>query len=241
MTSLHGIRVVLTRPEGASKEIADALRGAGAEVDNIPLIAIGPPSDGGAALRSALRDPLAYEWIIVTSANGARALRDVVSDDRTLPKIAAVGPATAAALGRPNVLMPARATASQLAGAFESGSGRILVVGAQEPAVDFVELLQPKGWTVDVVAAYATSDVMLDQQDRRVVMAADVVVFASGSAARAFTRQRLSGQNSMLVALGESTKAVMEELGLRVRAVATSPAGRDVVRAVGEAMGRTSP
>ena len=32
MTSLHGIRVVLTRPEDASTEIMDALRGAGQDM-----------------------------------------------------------------------------------------------------------------------------------------------------------------------------------------------------------------
>ncbi|NCZ91876.1 MAG: uroporphyrinogen-III synthase [Actinobacteria bacterium] len=241
MASLHGIRVVLTRPEDASTEILDVLRDAGAEATNIPLIAIGPPSDGGEALRSALVDPLVYEWIIVTSANGARALRDAVADDQRLPKLAAVGSATGAALGRPVSFTPSRATARCLAEEFENGSGRVLVIGAEEPSADLVALLQPKGWTVDVVAAYATTAELLDQQDRRQLMSADVVVFASGSAVRSFAQQRLTGPSTTFVALGESTKSVMDELGLHASAVASSPAGRDVVVAVGEATGRTSP
>jgi uroporphyrinogen-III synthase len=101
--------------------------------------------------------------------------------------------------------------------------------------------LQPKGWTVDVVAGYATAAELLDQQDRRQLMSADVVVFASGSAVRSFAQQRLTGPSTTFVALGESTKSVMDELGLYASAVASSPAGRDVVVAVGEATGRTSP
>lgn len=241
MTSLHGIRVVLTRPEDASTEIMDALRGAGADVVNIPLITIGPPHDGGGALRAALADPMVYDWIVVTSANGARALRSVVSDDRLLPKLAAIGSATGAALGRPVSFTPSRATARCLAEEFENGSGRVLVIGAEEPSADLAMLLQPKGWTVDVVAGYATTAELLDQQDRRQLMSADVVVFASGSAVRSFAQQRLTGPSTTFVALGESTKSVMDEVGLHASAVASSPAGRDVVVAVGEATGRTSP
>ena len=239
--SLSGLRVVLTRPDGASPDVLDALRVAGADAVNVPLIVIGPPSDGGRALQQALVDPSVYEWIIVTSANGARALRERVGSDRALPKLAALGAATATALGMTVSFMPTKASAHGLADEFDRGTGRVLVIGAQEPSADMAALLQQKGWTVDVVAGYATSSNLLDQQDRRQVMAADVVVFASGSAARSFAEQRLAGPMSVFVALGESTKRVMDELGLHAHAVAQSPSADDVVAAVGEATGRTSP
>ena len=237
---LGGLRIVLTRPEDASTELFDALEAAGAQVDNVPLIAIGPPSDGGHALQSALVDPLVYEWIVVTSANGARVLREATGG-RTLPKVAALGAATAAAFGGTVSFIPSKANALSLAEEFDSGTGRVLVVGAEEPSADMAALLHPKGWNVDIVAGYATSSVMLEQQDRRQVMGADVVVFASGSAARSFAEQRLTGPHSVFVALGESTRRVMDDLGIRVSAVAQSPSASDVVTAVGEATGRTSP
>lgn len=241
MDALRGLRVVLTRPEGSSTEILDLLREAGADVENVPLISIGPPRDGGRALRAALDDLSGYDWIVVTSANAARIVGELVSVDQNLPRVAAIGEATAYALGRAVSFTPTRATARHLAEEFEQGSGRILVVSAQEPSADLAALLQPKGWSVDVVAGYAAVPELLDQQDRRRVMAADVVVFASGSAARSFSSQQLSGPRTVFVALGESTRGVMEEVGLRVGAVASSPSGRDVVVAVGEATGRTSP
>lgn len=238
---LTGVRIVLTRPSDASTEILDGLQLAGADVVNIPLIAIAPPLDGGAACRAALSDLSRYEWIVVTSANGARAVRDVVPDDQPLPKVAAVGAATATALGRSVAFTPSRASASCLAEEFERGTGRVLVVGAQEPSGDLAAMLQPKGWQVDLVAAYATVTELLDQQDRRQVMSADVVVFASGSAVRSFVDQRLSGPHSVFVALGESTKSAMIDAGLVVGAVAASPAVLDVIAAVGEVSGRTTP
>ena len=239
--TLSGVRVVLTRPEGSSTELFDALVAAGADVTNVALIRIAPPTDGGVALEHALGSLKDFEWVIVTSAHGAQAIRSTLDQLHPAPKLAAVGTATADAIGHAVDFVPSRNTAQGLADEFPRGSGRVLVVGAQEPSIDFSVELGPKGWSVDVVAAYATTSSLVDQQDRRSVMGADVVVFASGSAARYFVEQRLNGPSSRLVALGPSTRRVMVDAGLTVAAMANSPSPRDVVVAVGEAMGRTSP
>ena len=240
-TTLNGVRVVLTRPEGSSTEMLDALAAAGANVTNVALIRVGPPTDGGVALKHALDSLSDFEWVIVTSANGAHALRSALGQLHAAPKVAAVGSATADAVGRAVDFVPSRSTAQGLADEFPRGAGRVLVVGAQEPSIDFSAELAPKGWSVDVVPAYATTSDLVDQQDRRDVIGADVVVFASGSAVRSFVEQRLNGPSSRLVALGPSTRRVMVDAGLTVAATANSPSPRDVVVAVGEAMGRTSP
>lgn len=239
--TLSGVRVVLTRPEGSSTELFDALVEAGADVTNVALIRIGPPTDGGAALTRAADSMSDVEWVIVTSAHGAQSIRSALHQSHSVPKIAAVGAATAEAVGRPIDFVPSRATAHCLATEFPHGSGRVLVVGAQEPSIDFASELGAKGWVVEVVAGYATTSELVDQQDRRVVMGADVVVFASGSAVRSFVEQRLHGPSSRFVALGPSTRHAMVDAGLTVAAMANSPSPRDVVVAVGEAMGRTSP
>lgn len=239
--TLSGVRVVLTRPEGSSTELFDALLAAGADVTNVALIRIGPPADEGVALKRALGSLSDFEWVIVTSAHGAQAIRSTLDHSHTAPKVAAVGTTTADVVGRSVDFMPSRSTAQGLADEFPRGSGRVLVVGAQESSIDFSAELAPKGWSVDVVAAYATTSELVDQQDRRSVMGADVVVFASGSAVRSFVEQRLNGPSSRLVALGPSTRRVMVDAGLTVAAMANSPSPRDVVIAVGEAMGRTSP
>ena len=73
------------------------LAAAGARVEHVPLIAIGPPADGGSALHAALGDLAEFDWLVVTSANGAAAVGDAVAGAPDV-RLAAVGPATAAAL-----------------------------------------------------------------------------------------------------------------------------------------------
>ena len=86
---------MLTRPSLGT--LADRLAAAGATVEHVPLIAIGPPADGGGALRAALNDVAGFDWVVVTSSNGAAAVGDAVAGARGV-RLAAVGPATARAL-----------------------------------------------------------------------------------------------------------------------------------------------
>jgi uroporphyrinogen III methyltransferase/synthase len=118
---LTGVSVVVTRAESQSATLGAALSDAGASVRDLPLIAIAAPPDGGAALRAAA-DRLragAYDWVVCTSANAVDRLVDCLRDGRDLgrTRIAAVGPATSAALARRFLvadLVPGRSTAEGL-------------------------------------------------------------------------------------------------------------------------------
>ena len=68
--TLAGRRIALTRPEPGA--LGDRLTTLGAQVVHVPLIAIDDPADGGAALRRALARLRSFDWLVVTSANGAR-------------------------------------------------------------------------------------------------------------------------------------------------------------------------
>ncbi|HEY8059726.1 MAG TPA: uroporphyrinogen-III C-methyltransferase, partial [Acidimicrobiales bacterium] len=68
---LFGQTVVVTRPEGQATVLAEQLRGAGADAVILPVIEIEDPADGGAALSAALEEVGGYDWLVVTSANGA--------------------------------------------------------------------------------------------------------------------------------------------------------------------------
>ena len=102
---LFGQTVVVTRPEGQASVLADQLRAAGAEAIVLPVIEIEEPADGGAALTAALDDLGAYDWLVVTSANGARRVLAGLPDARALGgvSVAAIGPGTAAALAEGNI------------------------------------------------------------------------------------------------------------------------------------------
>ena len=86
------------------------------------MIEIADPADGGAALRSAVAALASYDWIVVTSPNGAErllaALRDAGLDARAFgtARVAAIGPATAAGLAAGGVsadLVPRRSSPSR--------------------------------------------------------------------------------------------------------------------------------
>ena len=96
MPSLHHLRVVITRAERQSTGLATAFERAGARVELLPLLAVVPPADPR-PLQQAAAEAASYDWIVFSSANAVEAFVPRVSGPLTV-RIAAVGPATAAAL-----------------------------------------------------------------------------------------------------------------------------------------------
>lgn len=97
---LHGVRVLVTRPEPAAGRLADAFAAEGAVVHRVPALAIAPVEDMESAER--LRHRLADISVIVfTSVNAVEGLFGLVpgaAPDRLPAAVLAVGPATAEAL-----------------------------------------------------------------------------------------------------------------------------------------------
>ncbi len=115
---LAGWRVVVTRPEGSSHDLARALREEGAQVVEVPLIAIEDPEDDGAALSTRLKFGVDADWVVLTSANAVERIFAVMRDARDLGgvKVAAVGEQTAASLRDrgidPDLIAPGASAAS---------------------------------------------------------------------------------------------------------------------------------
>jgi uroporphyrinogen-III synthase len=228
-SALSGRRVVVTRAGEQARPLAQRLREVGAEPIEMPLIRITDPSDGGAAVVEAMSRLEDFDWLVVTSPNGAarvRASLPVASAPRT--KIAAVGSATEAALGRRADLVPAVQTAVGLATEFANGSGAVLLIeperspdlvdGAASPLYDG---LVSKGWAVTSVAAYRTVPVVPSSGDLLKVLAADAALFASGSAVRAWVAVFGTQTPAVTAAIGPSTAQVAGNLGLKIDVVAT--------------------
>src|SRR5258707_15801137 len=101
---LAGKRILITRARHQAGRLADALEERGAEVLRLPTIEIVPP-ETYAHLDALLEVISGFDWLIVTSANGATALADRMQFLKIRPEqlkhlqIAAIGPATAVALG----------------------------------------------------------------------------------------------------------------------------------------------
>jgi uroporphyrinogen-III synthase len=92
------VRVVITRAEHQSEDLAEAFQGAGFQVERLPLLEIVPPTDPRPLERAASELAL-YDWIVFTSSNAVEAFVPLAGG--ALPdrlQVAAVGPATAGAL-----------------------------------------------------------------------------------------------------------------------------------------------
>ena len=148
-------------------------------------------------------DARAYDWLVVTSRNGAHELarRGVTAN-----RIAAIGPATAEALrshGLPVDLVAATHTQEGLRD--ELPEGTLLLTAAEGARRDVLD--------ADFLPLYRTIELRPDAPD------ADVALLMSGSAARALAA---TGARVPVVAIGPQTAAEARVAGLDVVAVAAT-------------------
>lgn len=204
-------------------ELAAKLVERGATVIHVPLIAVAEAGDGGAALREALSRLVDFDWLVVTSQAGSER---VAAAARLVPsvRLAAVGTATARVLevesGRPVDLIPATQRADGLASAFiaeATSPQRVLIAQADIAPSTLADALRRAGHDVTTVPAYRTVPV---EPDLGAVEDADAVLFASGSAVENWCRAFGGDGPPLVVAIGPTTAAAAERLGLKVSAIA---------------------
>lgn len=220
--ALLGCRVLVTRERPG--RLAELLERRGAVVLHVPLIEVVEPADEGAALRRELDRLGEFDWIVVTSAAGAERVASAVAASASL-RIGVVGTATAATMtarsGRPIDLVAsvqrADVLADELLAAVRPGFCRILVAQGDRAAPTLVDRLVAAGHDVTAVVAYRT---VLRVPDRSELADADALMLASGSAAQAWFDAVGDRCPPIVVAIGPTTAAVAEELGLKVTATA---------------------
>lgn len=206
-------RIVVTRPAGQADELLERLRAHGHEVVHVPLIAVEPLGDEPI-------DVAGYDWLIVTSVNGARELRRRMRGRP--PRIAAIGRATAAAMGGAD-LVPRISTQEGLLAELPRPAGRVLFAAA-EGARDVL----PDALGADVVVLYRTVPL------RPAALDGDLVVLASASAARALAQITLA---LPAVSIGPETTGAARAAGVEVVAEADTHDLDGLVRAVLAALG----
>jgi uroporphyrinogen-III synthase len=148
-------------------------------------------------------DARAYDWLVVTSRNGAHEL---VRRGVTANRIAAIGPGTAEALRSQGLRVDLVAATHTQEGLREELSGRTLLLAAAEGARRDV-------LDADFLPLYRTIEL------RQEVPSVDVALLMSGSAARALAA---SGATVPVVAIGPQTASEAQAVGLEVVAVAAS-------------------
>lgn len=207
------MKVIVTRPREQAGPLVARLEELGHEVVECPLIHIEP-------LAGAV-DVEGYEWVIVTSPNGARELVSRANSD--LPKVAAVGPGTAETLrelGVDPAFVPIVSSQDGLLAEFPRPAGRVLFAAAEGARRRPVEELG-----ADFVALYSTQLVRPETPPE-----GDVVVLGSGSAARSFAAL---GTDIPAVSIGPQTTRAAEAAGLEVVAEAGTHDLDGLIAAVG--------
>ena len=198
---LFGRRVVVTRPRAQAGELARLLEDAGAEVILFPTIAIAPPRDP-AALERAVAGAAQQDWIVFTSPNGVRVFFEVFArqerDVRELAtvRLAAIGPETAAELGRRHLradTVPAEYRAEGLIAALageDLRGRRFLLPRAAGARAVLPQALTARGARVEEVVAYdAVLPGEADVAGLGAALAAravDAIAFTSSSTVRNF-------------------------------------------------------
>lgn len=191
-------RILVTRPLEQSGELVSLLSSRGFGTSAVPTVAVDTDSTSEqVGMMLARLDGAA--WLILTSANGARAVvRRLQATVSSLPsdvRVAAVGPATAAVLRAAGIAVdhiPATYLTASIAGGLGSLEGRRVVLARADAATpELRSALDERGALVEEVVAYRTIEAPASSRDPlRAALHDDLagIAFTSASAVRGLMR-----------------------------------------------------
>lgn len=238
---LFGQRVVVTRTARQAGALSARLMRLGAEVLELPLIAVEEAPEQAA--RQVMPNLAHYQWIVFTSPNGVefffRKFKRHCKDLREIggAQIACVGAATARALNQHLLevdYVPETATAEALAeglmGQYDLENYNVLLVTGNRNREVLRQKLEQGRAIVDELEVYQTQLADLSEhpaaEDFR-QHGADWITFTSASTAESFAQQAAALQTGpeartpKTLSIGPQTSARMKALGLPVHAEAS--------------------
>jgi uroporphyrinogen-III synthase/uroporphyrinogen III methyltransferase/synthase len=250
---LDGRRVAVTRGKQGEDALSRRLRELGAQVLELPAIAIVPPADLG-PLDAALRRLGEFQWVAFASANAVEQTLARMTALRVPPhalsalQLAAVGPATAERLAqavRAPDLVPEESRGVALAAALAPRvrGKRVLVPRAEEGRPELVDGLAAAGADVTAPAAYRTAAVppetlrpLGELLERGEV---DALAFASPSAVRSVVAALGPGRlsSTAVAVIGPTTAEAARAAGLRVDIEPRESTGAALAEAIAERIG----
>jgi uroporphyrinogen-III synthase len=195
------LRVIVTRAADQTEPLAQRIEELGHDVVRCPLIELEAAGPEVVELDG-------YDWVVVTSAYGARELLGRAAGG--WPPVAAIGPGTAAALregGVEPVLVPRVSTQEGLLADLPRPAGRVLFAGAEHTRRLLADELG-----ADFVALYRTRELRPESPPE-----GDLIVLASSSAAGAFAAL---GLDLPAVSIGPETTRTAQAAGIRIVAEA---------------------
>jgi uroporphyrinogen-III synthase len=242
---LAGLRIVVGRARHQASALSSGLRELGAEVIEIPFIEIRKPRSYQ-PLDTALKNLQGYDWLILTSVNGAEALWKrlgtlcLTKRHFKRLKVAAIGPATKQAIEKRGIkvnVVPEQYVAESVVESLrDQVAGKRVLLARARVARDVIPReLRQLGAEVDVVEAYETAIPRSSLTSLRAILKdskrrPNVITFTSSSTVRNFVNLR--GKNVWrgrprprkaspldgirLASIGPVTSSTLRELGLPV-------------------------
>jgi uroporphyrinogen III methyltransferase/synthase len=232
---------VVTRTREQASQLSAGLKELGAEVLEIPTIAVQSPSDPQ-PLANACENIESYDWLVFTSPNGVKAffaaLEAAGKDCRALhrAKVAAIGPATGKAVTKRGIKPDVVARTFVAEGLLEAladydlNGAKVLLPRAAQAREVLPETLASRGAKVEVVPAYETVAPTGSAEALKQAMADgfDAVTFTSSSTVTNFLalldqddRQKLirrsKAKQITVASIGPITSQTAREAGLEVQ------------------------
>jgi len=250
-------RILVTRAAHQAGKLSDGLRALGAVAVEVPVLEIAPPIFFE-PLDEALRRIDRYDWVIFTSANTVRVLKergDAIGIDPAQgasAKVAAVGAATASAAREAawNVtIVPESYVAESLIASLQNQiGGKVVLLARAEVARDVIpDALRTAGAIVDVVDAYrnVVPEQAPGQLRRALAEGLDAATFTSSSSVTHLAdAARVAGLEFPFagvpaVSIGPITSATLREVGWEPAAEADPHDISGLVAAVASLLSRS--
>lgn len=232
--SLHGKTVLVTRARQQASQLVHRLEEQGADVLEFPAIEILPASKPE-AIDQEIERIQDYDWVIFTSANGARSFfnrMDHLKKDARIfskNKIAAIGDATAQALLEKGIkpdLVPAEFTSARLFEEFkkldEIDGKNFLLARADIAPPDLKISLEKEGARVVEIEAYRTRQALEQKNKLKTWLQKkkiDYITFTSSSTVDNFfkavpapIRRKIQSQ---LISIGPVTSKTIKAYGFK--------------------------
>jgi hydroxymethylbilane synthase len=245
-------RVIVTRAAAQADDLLSALRREDLDAVLIPMIAIElePPRGDLDAAAGLLHT---YTWVVITSANGARAIlkaAERILTELGAPSWAAVGSVTRRVLEHEGIevaFQPSESSAVGMAAGLPIRPGdQVLVIRGDLADGGLAAALRARGAEVDDVVAYRT--VEAPESSRRLLRevmaegAPAALVFTSGSTVRGLVAvgrsESIDVTSIPAVCIGPQTAGEARAAGLRVVAVSPTPDAATVAATTARAVAR---
>lgn len=230
---LAGLTVVVARPLAQAGPLVSLLQARGARTIVMPLIEVfdhASPDQIAAAIAPLTAD----DWVIVASVHAAERVSSPLAESPA--KIAAIGMTTAGSLPRVHLVPPVQSAAGLLqmfpAAPPASTPGRVLVAQALGGEPTLVDGTTALGWRTARIDTHISRSVVPSARQQLSVLQADVVVFTSGSQARAWVEVFGVSTPAVIATIGPQTARNAETCGLKVDVIAADHSLSGVVAAI---------